>query len=98
MEVDKIKGEKKDAFAERMEKIGQFLEGYFDSSDSKKEEGGNEIPDMIIKPSTDPMGYPVSIKPAKIPKPKPAKKFCTNCGQELPPGGTFCANCGTKME
>ncbi len=30
--------------------------------------------------------------------PKPAPKFCTNCGAALKPGAKFCTSCGTRVK
>lgn len=36
--------------------------------------------------------------PAEAPAPEaPQKRFCTNCGKEVPAGVKFCPDCGTKM-
>ena len=46
---------------------------------------------------------PVNNAPAANPEPQAApapaaKRFCTNCGSEIPDNSAFCTNCGTKVE
>ncbi|MHA1381382.1 MAG: hypothetical protein ACTSRG_23695 [Candidatus Helarchaeota archaeon] len=101
LEVQKSKGEKKEDFTDRLEKIINGIEGFFESPESQNESdtknGAVEIPDMIIKPM-NPMGLPIAKKDEKETRPvTQEKRFCHNCGEKLQPGGQFCAKCGTKQ-
>ena len=56
----------------------------------------NKVEDVPSKPTSE----PVNAMPSANPEPAPAtaaKRFCTNCGTEIPDNSAFCTNCGTKI-
>jgi hypothetical protein len=45
-----------------------------------------------------PRGATTTAPPREGPPAAAAKRFCTKCGAELPPGAKFCTSCGAKVD
>ena len=80
----KNSGEKKDAFQERLDTISKNFDVFSDSATEKNKElkVSSGEDTVIIMPK------PIARNP---------KKFCPECGEKFPPGGTFCPACGFKF-
>jgi len=88
-----------DALRKSLPKFDKFLK-----SEKNVATGADAAPakPTAAVPTAAPLGSAVAApspsKPANSPTVTVAKKFCPNCGAELPAGAKFCAKDGTKIE
>jgi uncharacterized RDD family membrane protein YckC len=62
-------------------------------SDQKQRLGDRVAKTVVVKTTR----APVPFAPTPPPPPSEAKKFCVNCGAQLPATAKFCEKCGTQQ-
>jgi curli biogenesis system outer membrane secretion channel CsgG len=76
-----------DALRKSLPKIDKFLK-----NQSKKSAASDSAPAAPARPAAP------SAESSTPAQPAAAKKFCSECGKEVPAGTKFCPHCGHKME